>query len=363
MAIWLTFAIILAIVTGLLLLTSLRTRVSASANESQAIAVYRDQLNELQRDANSGLLPQAEVHATQTEIARRILAEDQRLQKGQVAVSSRLLPILFAIAIPVIALPAYLRHGNPGVPDLPIAQRLNDAERNSDLDAMVAKVETHLAAKPQDLNGWKILAPIYAQNQRYGDAAEAYRKILMLSKPTAENLANFGEMMTLANEGMVTSRAAQAFSEALALDPRDPKARFFSALADQQEGKRDQARAKFQSLLDDSPPDASWRDAVRKSLNELAKAPALTDEQLATGKSMNAGDQEQMIRTMVDGLQAKLDADGNNIDGWLRLIRARTVLGENDKAKAALATASTIFNGKPPELAALQSLAEELRLQ
>jgi cytochrome c-type biogenesis protein CcmH len=69
-----------------------------------------------------------------------------------------------------------------------------------------------------------------------------------------------------------------------------------------------------------------------------------------------------MIRAMVDGLDDKLNVNGDDLEGWLRLIRSRAVLNETDRAKAALAAARQQFKGNPQALSALEGLAKELRL-
>jgi cytochrome c-type biogenesis protein CcmH len=121
-----------------------------------------------------------------------------------------------------------------------------------------------------------------------------------------------------------------------------PKARYFHGLALKQEGKIEEARAVFQALLADSPQDASWRPAVEAEL---------------------ASDQAETIKAMVDGLEARLNTDGSDLEGWQRLIRSRSVLGEMDKAKATLATARERFKDKPDALASLTALAKEVGIE
>jgi cytochrome c-type biogenesis protein CcmH len=166
--------------------------------------------------------------------------------------------------------------------------------------------------------------------------------VTRLSKATPETIADYGEMVVFANEGMVTAEADRAFNEALKLDPKLPKARYFHGLALKQEGKTEEARAMFQALLADSPPDASWRPAIEAEL---------------------APDQAATIRSMVDGLEARLQTDRGDLEGWQRLIRSRSVLGEIDKAKAALATAREQFKDKQDALATLNGLAKEVGIE
>jgi cytochrome c-type biogenesis protein CcmH len=364
MEIWLIIGVLLAVVVGAFLTITTRRRGSASVvTGAESLTVYRDQLKELEREIRAGLVPATEADATRAEISRRILAEAKSAKPVAAGATTLLVPILFALLIPAIAIPAYLKTGKPALGDLPLAARLDKAIENDDMAAMIARVEKHLAGDPNDLKAWTILGPVYGQMGRFEDAANAYVQVMRLSQETAENLTAFGEMTTFANGGIVSSQAAAAFDRALKLDPKLPKARFFEAIALKQLGKPDAAREKLVSLLKDASPDANWRKAVEQELASLAKAPTLNDEQMAAGQSMSADDRSKMIRGMVDGLEAKLTENGDDVEGWLRLIRARTVLGEQDKAKTALQKATDIFKDKTQELTLLNALAGELKLQ
>ena len=366
MTIWIIFAAMTAAVMAGLLLPAMR-RDQAPATERAAFdkAVFRDQLAEVERDRARGLIGEAEAAAASNEISRRLLQAAQGEPKsaapaGRVALAA----VAAALLVPAIAVPLYMEYGNPGLPDVPRGPRIENAAANNDFPALVAKVEAHLGANPDDVQGWAILAPAYRREQRWDDAAEAFANILRLSKPTAEILSDYGEMLVFAKQGIVSAEAHKAFGEALLLDPKDPKARFFVAIGLKQEGKMDQARTALQALLADAPADAAWRPMVEAEIADTSasRPPALSQDQMAAGASMAAGDQQQMIRSMVDGLEAKLKADANNLEGWLRLIRARTVLNEPDRAKAALASAREFFKDKPDALASLDGLAKELNL-
>jgi cytochrome c-type biogenesis protein CcmH len=362
MALYLISALALAAVTAAILTLSLRQRAGAAPGR-QAAAVYRDQLKELDQDVAAGKLPEAEAQTIRAEIARRLLAESPQTDTAAPLQARPLLPVLLALIIPAVAVPIYLANGAPSLPDTPLSARLNQAIENNDIAAMIAKVEEHLGKNPSDVQGWQILASVYTETGRHADAASAYETLLRLETPTADRLVGLGEVLTFANQGMVTARAAKLFDAAIALDAKHPKANYYAALAIKQEGKADEARKRFEALLKDSPSDAPWRKFVEAELTSLAKAPALTPEQMKAGEAMSGDDQQAMIRGMVDGLEAKLQENGNDVSGWLRLIRARTVLGDNGKAREALGKATGLFQNKPQELASIKALAEELNLQ
>ncbi len=347
------------VVVALGLLPRWMKTVNAAATGS---SVYRDQLLALDRDVAAGAVPAAEADSLRVELSRRLI--EAAKQEGKGLTLPGVSPLLFALFIPLIVAPIYWHYGSPKTPDTPLAPRIANAIANNDFEAMLAQVEKHLADKPDDVAGWNVAAQAYARMGRFDDAANAYLKIAGLGQPTADVLTSYGEMLLYANKGMIPKLAAQAFAQALALDPTYPKARFFAAMALKQDGKIDEAKAAYEKLLADAPPDAPWRKAVESEITSiLAKPPALTDQQVKDGTAMNNADQSAMIHNMVDGLEQKLNANPDDLEGWLKLIRARMVLGEADKAKAALEKANSQFKDKPEALSQIKALADETGLK
>jgi len=363
--IWIVFAAMTAAVLSILLLPVLRRSSEPVAADRNAYdrAVFRDQLAELDRDLARGVIGAAEAEAARNEISRRLIgaAAAPAPKKAGVAPLAAILP---ALLVPLIALPLYLKAGSPQLPDVPLAQRMADAEEKGDYEALIVKVEQHLAQNPDDLEGWKVLAPAYRRGLRWGDAVEAHRNIVRLSPPDAANISDYAEAMVMANEGIVAAAAHDLFGKALALDPKLPKARFYDALALKQEGKAAEARAAFEAFLKDTPEDAPWRPMLLAEMQDTgARPPALDQQTMQDAAGMSPEDQQAMIRSMVDGLEQKLAENGSDLAGWLRLIRARGVLGEADKAKAAYEKARAQFSGNADALAQIDGLAKEMNIQ
>ena len=110
-------------------------------------AVYRDQLAEIGRDLDRGVVDPREAEAARTEIARRLLktgGEDERAAARPGLV--RIAMLVGMIGIPAVALASYLSLGSPNLPDLPLAER----PLPNDPAVLMAKVEEHLAADPDD---------------------------------------------------------------------------------------------------------------------------------------------------------------------------------------------------------------------
>lgn len=345
--IWLVFAIMTAAVLAGLSMPLWQGRAEmAPGRDRYDRAVFRDQLAELERDRARGAIGAAEAEAARNEISRRLI-EAARPQSQAATGGAGTVGLIGATMVPIIAMALYLNSGMPRLADVPLAARLEKAVDNQDFVALVAKVERHLGQNPDDVAGWKVLAPAYKRERRWQDAADAYANIIRLSKPDAPLIADYGEMLVFASDGMVTAEAARAFAAALQADAKLPKARFFAALALKQEGKKEAARQAFEALLAESLADAAFRPMVEAELRDLAAG----------------GDQQATIRAMVDGLEERLKTDAGDLDGWQRLIRSRVVLKEMDKARSAYATARHHFSGAPEALAALENLAAELNIK
>ncbi len=188
MMIWLIFAGMTAAVVAALLVPFLR-KSSGSPNSDAEFdrAIYRDQLQELERDQGRGLIGAAEAEAARNEISRRLL---QVAKPKSVAAGSKY-SLMAVLIVPLIALSIYAKFGSPRSPDIPLQERLKGAIANQDFEALVATVEAHLAQDPNDIEGWRVLAPAYKREKRWGDAADAYANVLRLAPPTSEAIADY----------------------------------------------------------------------------------------------------------------------------------------------------------------------------
>ncbi len=377
MLLWIAFAVLTALVIAVLMAPLYARKSSAPTERADFdLVVYKDQLAELDRDMAAGVIGKAEADAARNEISRRILsASDERASSAKATVASApaWLRLGTVVAIPVMAMAIYLNVGRPELPAQPLEARLEQAAANQDMVAMVRQVEKHLEMNPTDAKGWSVLAPIYVRMGRHDDAANAYRQVLRLAGPDPAVLADLGETMVVARQGLVEADAVQVFEAATKADASNMKARFFLALAKSQEGKADEARAQWQSMLAEGPADAPWRPVVESEmaklsgdtpsvLPQLPKGPALSEEQMQAGQQMSQTDRTAMIRGMVEGLDKRLSEDGSDLDGWLRLIRARMVLGEKDKAADALSRAKAAFSNDERAAAALDETGKALGL-
>jgi cytochrome c-type biogenesis protein CcmH len=220
----------------------------------------------------------------------------------------------------------------------------------------VAEIETHLAKNPQDGRGWEVIAPVYLRMGRIDDAVKAYESAIRYQAPDAARFANYGEVLVLAGDGLISAQAQAAFEQAVKLDPNAPKARFYLARAAVQDGQNDKAKTILQNLLASSPADAPWVDAVRQELAALG-APQPEAAPAAAGQ---VG--PEAIAGMVAGLASRLEAEGGSAEEWARLMRSYAVLGQRDKAAAAARRAREALAQDTEALKTIDTMAQELQL-
>ena len=255
--------------------------------------------------------------------------------------------LLGAIALFVLAIGGgtYFFVGRPYLAQRS-AQGLNNVH---DINGLVPYLITRVRAHPEDVRAWRYLASAYMAASDPRDAAKALAQVIALSgKGDAGVDAAYGEALVSANGGQVPDEAEEAFNAALKADPRNIPARFYLGMAKVGHGDRPGAIAIWQSLLADVPTTAPLHQLL---IDRLAM---LTSQ--SPGGAPNP-------RAMVDMLAARLKADPNDALGWVRLMRAYTVLGETDKAKQALIDARKAFAKNPDAQTAFTTAAKALKLE
>lgn len=341
MTLWFVFAL-MTVAAIFAVLWPLGRRALPQAGGSEA-AVYKDQLAEIDRDVAAGTIGPSEAQAAKVEISRRLLAavDGPRDLPAQANVKlRRASAVLALVGLPLAAVGFYLSLGSPQLGDFPLAARSRVADAAQPLDNLVAQVEAHLEKNPTDGRGWGVLAPVLARLGRYEEAVRAYRNSISYNGDGAERRSDLGEALAGAAGGVVTTEAKAEFERAAALNADDPKANYFLGLAAEQDGRNTDAAAIWRAMLAKAPADAPWRPLVQAALVRVGGAPvgapALPDGAMAAAKDMSEADRGTMIRGMVDRLATRLKQNGDDVEGWLRLVRAYMVMGERDKAVSAV---------------------------
>jgi cytochrome c-type biogenesis protein CcmH len=318
-------------------------RRQKSVRSGSDIAVYRDQLDEIGRDEAASLIGNVEAEAARVEVSRRLIAAAESAK----AVTRRR-SAWFARPLPLV-------------------------------ENTVAEVETYLAGNPKNGCGWELLAPVYLRLGRFDDAVRARRNALEIFGPDAARLGDLGEAIVVASSGAVIPEAKGLFERANAVDPDDVMAQYYLGLSAKQEGRRYEAVRRWTALVSSAREGAEWLPLVKNALARVdekgppvavasppasvapAKGPSATE--VAAAAQMAPADRNGMIEGMVARLAQKMAENGSDVDGWLRLIKAYTVLGERDKALAAAANARNAQSGNSDNLRRIGELAKELGLE
>jgi cytochrome c-type biogenesis protein CcmH len=243
----------------------------------------------------------------------------------------------------------------------------------------IADLQQHAEAAPQDAGAWQQLAFAQFDAGNYAEAAAAYEHATQVSPGNAVLWSSLGEARVMASErDPMPPEALDAFHKAVALDPKDPRSRYFLAVEKDLKGDHKGAIADWLALLKDTPAGAPWDNDLQRTIEQVGKInkidvarqiaaatagrqaappaagmaiPGPTQDQLAAASSIPPSQQQALAEGMVASLAAKMKANPTNVDGWIMLMRSYRQLGREADAKAALASA----------LAANPSHADELR--
>ena len=341
------------------------------------IAVYRDQLGELDRDRAAGLIGKSEAEAARIEISRRLLAAADAAESATAASdpASAARFRRFIVAAALLLLPAgagalYLQLGSPDFAAMPAGGAVQP-EQQTQIETLVARIEVHLQSNPKDGRGWEVLAPVYMQLGRYSDSVSAWRNTLALLGESADREANLGEALMAEANGVVTVEARAAFVRAVTLDNTIVSARYYLGRAAEQDGKREEAAKIWRDLVAEAPAGAHWANDVRAALARVESNSAASgtpgaqtagptrqspDASLPVGAAnspirptnpptappQHEGD---AIQGMVDRLAERVKKSGLDPEGWIMLTRSYLTLGENEKAAAAISDARAALAG------------------
>lgn len=337
-------------------------------------AVYRAQLDELERDIARGVIGGTDAQAARLEIERRLLVADAATTATASRLgSSRALAVASALIICGGAGMLYLWLGAPGVPDVPFAQRHEATpakqEGHVEMADAVQALAARLKANPNDAQSWLFYARTEATLGNWAIAADAFQHALALGQTSADVLSAYGEMQVLAADGIVGPPARTAFTSALERDKTDVVARYYLALADAQAGESRRAIDGWLGVAADLPEGSPMREAVQRRIADAANTagipvppmpkgqplapPAASDatssgpapDQIAEAANMPPAERDKMIRGMVTQLATKLANAPDDVDGWMRLGRAYAVLGDTDKAADAYDHAAKLRPG------------------
>jgi cytochrome c-type biogenesis protein CcmH len=362
---WIVAALLTAAVVALLAMPLMRKATPTDLGGGTDLAVYRDQLAELERERARGLVEAEQAASMETEIGRRMLNAARAVQPVTATGGpSRALTAILAVLFPIGGLVIYLSVGQPDLPGQPLAGReVKQGQDPVKVLAAVDEIKGRLKPTKDDLDRWVMVAEAYEKLGRPRQAVETFRIAKQIAPDDPGIGASLGAALIDADGGAVGEEAKKLFQSIPPDADAFPEARYYLALAAAQAGDMKAALRGWQSLLADSPAGAGWIEQTRERIAVASKAMGLDpaketpepkpatvaaakpDESPLEGgpetpegqaiKQMPQSQQQAMIEAMVAKLAARLNANPDDPEGWRKLARAYQVMGQVEKANDA----------------------------
>ncbi len=306
---------------------------------------------------------------------------------------SRIALIIAALlVVGAVAVKAYRSMNGDEAASMPVAGTENEAAPS--VDEVIAGLEKKLQENPDDAESWRMLGWSYFETQKFAESATAMKRATTLDPENPEYWSMLGEALVMASDGQqVPPDAAAAFRNALKHDAKDARARYFLAVQKDISGDHKGAINDWFALLADTPADAPYAADIRRVIGQVAEKegidvaarlanatpaaptggittdgpavataaiPGPSREQMKDAAALPPGQQEAMIANMVDGLDKRLQANPNDANGWIMLIRSRMQLGQTVQAKQALDRGLQAFKNDGAEAKRIREAAAAL---
>ncbi len=403
---WIICAALAGVVAIAIAAPLLRRRGVAGDEPAAAydLRVYRDQLREVDRDQERGVIDAGDAERLRVEIGRKVLAADRVLQASggprRVNGGIAALAVLAVVLAGTFAL--YQRLGQPEHPDQPIARRIAEAQARYDARptqeqaeakapdraapalsaedmALIERLRQAAGQRPDDLQGQELLARYEQALGNLVAAKQAQSRVVALkgARATAQDYAELADLAARAAGGIHPAEAEAAINRAGTLDPKNPLARFLAGYLQVQSGRPDRAFPIWAALLAEGHRAEPWHAFVRSSIGDLAwfagrpdyvppdetALPGPDADALAAAEDMTPEQRRAMVQGMVQGLENRLATQGGTPEEWARLIGSLAVLEDRDRAGAILAEARSRFASTPEALATVNAAAKQAGLE
>lgn len=353
----------MALVAAVIVVLPLWRRGGAQVGHTEgALAIFVDQLKEIEDERARGLISDDEAAAASVEIKRRMLTVEKQGGARMVSTGGALALMASAVLVPALAGGVYLLNGAPGLPSQPFAERADEREEDRRIAELTERLRARLLAEEDGgaTEGWVLLGQTYMRMGRYGDAVWAFERLEEREDVTAGILTQLAEALIAVDQGTVTVRANALLDRALAMDPLSPAGSYYKAQWLEQDGRPAKARELLMLRMRQEQSFQPWMESFLAQINRLGEslgeAPVtLADfvdmprgpsaEDVEAAGEMSEEDRGAFIRQMVSNLAERMKQEPENLDGWLQLGRAYSVLGERENALAAYRAAEGLLDG------------------
>lgn len=321
---WVATAICVAVALAFVLPPLLRRKEIAAkaARRDINIAVYRDQMKEMEADRANGMISEEQFQTGKVELETR-LAEDAlaKEDRNMAPVASRRLGFTLAGVLPVAAFGLYFLLGNPmslvaiaEAQDNPAAAA--QAQGEHDIMKMIQKVEEKTKSDPTNLEAWVMLGKTYAAVGHWPEALQAYDKAMKLKPDVPAVMTGYAEALAITNDRVLKGKPIELILQALEKDPDDMKGLELAGIYNFQEKNFAQAAYYMKHLHKLLPPESPYAQDIleaQKEATRLARGAStgldnLSDSGAAKSETATAGATLQGVVDIAPALKAKLAA-------------------------------------------------------
>lgn len=395
MSFWIFIIALSAMTLFLLSMPIWRRPVDEADRADFDLTIFKDQIKELERDQERGLISENEAETARLEIQRRMLSADEKRNQAKrdskaISPMGKAVAGVICVAVLVGTFALYIHYGAPGYQDMPYASRDIRKERilangGNNMAEEIAMLQQRLQQNPKDIAGWMMLGRTLRTVGRTEESLDAFANALKESDRHPAVLADYAEAKIYANEGAVDEGVVEALMEALQKDPLQFKARFYMGYAKARIEDFEGALQTWVDLQAMAPPEAPWLEQVETQIDMALQAsgldladfkpsdqaqrlssqlkleweaeaarqreeaartqPGPSREQMEAVAEMTPEEREAMIRSMVQRLADRLAENPDDLAGWQRLAQVYQVLGETEKAAHARAQVEKLEAG------------------
>lgn len=379
--IWLFFALLSLLALSLMVLP-LRTKLQPSAvPEDTTPAMLLDQLKEVKRDLERNTISEVEAKAAEQEIKRRILMQARKSSSRSTTTNTggRVGVILSAVFVPLFAVGYYMTMGSPEIEGLAFADRVSERQEAAQVADLSSQLYDRLISDPDGgpSEGWMLLGQTYSRMGRFEDAAEAFKVVSERPEADSAVFSMLAEALIYAEQGVVTPPAEAAIDRAISMNPDNPASVYYKALALSQKGESLRGYELLIARLDAADGFYPWMESLVAEANRIGaeigkpplsladfapmvNQPGPTAEDVANAQEMSDDDRQAFIVSMVARLANRLEEEPNDLDGWMRLGNAYSVLGQTDDAITAYERAEELTANAGAEDPRTQAITEAL---
>lgn len=382
---------VLACVVAVIIITPL-VRPPSEVTEDPQVALYKAQLEEVDRDVAREVLGADDAERAKTEIARRLIAASGEGPVTTISPMGRGAAVATVVVLLAVSGGIYWQLGAPGYPDLPLktriangdefrANRPSQAEAEATAPALetpqfpaeylesIEKLRELVPLRPDEARGWELLAYHESQLRDYPAAATAQGQVIAIKgdNATIEDLTTLADLLAAAADGYVSPQTETVARRLLQLDPNNIAGRYYLGAMYDQTDRPDRALHLWRSILDRGAAETFHLALARRFVGDAAvragteyTPPPPTEvalEDVLGDEDMSEDDQSEMIAGMVNRLADRLATQGGPVDQWARLIVAYGVLGQMDDARDILTEARDVFGASDEAIALLDEAA------